>query len=209
MIRTILFDFGGVVVTLSYQEAVKRFMEIGLTDAPEVLNPYKQTSFLGDFESGLIGKEDFRRKLSDAVGRELTMSDCAYCLMGFIEVTPLKNLDKIVELRNRGYRVAVLSNTNPFIMEWANSSDFSLYGKPVGDYFDAMYLSYKLHGMKPDERVFRKVLEGEGLNADEVLFLDDGARNIEVAKNMGFRTLLATDSEKWITQIEDILADDK
>ena len=33
MIKNIVFDFGGVVVALSHEQAVKRFEEIGAKDA--------------------------------------------------------------------------------------------------------------------------------------------------------------------------------
>ena len=48
MIKTIAFDLGGVVVTLDQPQAVNRFKEIGLADAEQRLDPYKQTGIFGD-----------------------------------------------------------------------------------------------------------------------------------------------------------------
>jgi FMN phosphatase YigB (HAD superfamily) len=37
MIKNIIFDFGGVIVTIDQQQAVRRFEEIGLKNAAECL----------------------------------------------------------------------------------------------------------------------------------------------------------------------------
>ena len=40
LIRNIAFDLGGVVIALSYEQAVKRFEEIGLSDARKHLDAF-------------------------------------------------------------------------------------------------------------------------------------------------------------------------
>ena len=42
MIRNILFDLGGVIMTIDQPQAVRRFKEIGLSDAETRLDPYTQ-----------------------------------------------------------------------------------------------------------------------------------------------------------------------
>ena len=37
MIKNIIFDLGGVIVTLDPQEAIRRFLELGLQDAVKQL----------------------------------------------------------------------------------------------------------------------------------------------------------------------------
>ena len=46
-INTIIFDFGGVIVRLSSDEAVKRFRELGLADAQQRLDKYHQSGIFG------------------------------------------------------------------------------------------------------------------------------------------------------------------
>ena len=61
---------------------------------------------------------------------------------------PQRNLEAILDLRAKGYKVCLLSNTNPFMMQWANR-DFDGQGHPIGYFFDALYLSYECKVMKP------------------------------------------------------------
>ena len=132
MIRNLIFDMGGVVFDLGYEQAVRRFGEIGVGDARTMLDASIQTGIFGDLEGGRISCEAFRRGLSAHVGRELSLEQCDYAWKGYILALPQRNLDKLRELRSRGYRLFLLSNTNPFITRWAHSQQFSLAATPAG-----------------------------------------------------------------------------
>ena len=60
MIKNIVFDLGGVIMTIDQEEAVRRFKELGLANAERHLDPYTQTGIFGDIEEGKITAEDFR-----------------------------------------------------------------------------------------------------------------------------------------------------
>ena len=42
MIKTVIFDMGGVIITLDENEAGKRFIELGMKEFAEKMDPYKQ-----------------------------------------------------------------------------------------------------------------------------------------------------------------------
>ena len=206
MIKTILFDMGGVVITLAQPQAIERFKALGLKDAEQRLDAYTQQGIFGDLESGKITDEDFRRELSVLVGRELTWQECLNAWKGYCGDVPKRNLRKMKELRERGYRVVLLSNTNPFMMSWVMSNEFDGEGHSLAYYLDAAYESYKCGAMKPDAKFFNAVIEGERLIPSETLFIDDGPRNIEAAKALGIQTLLVENGEDWTGKLEDILS---
>ncbi len=200
-IRNIAFDLGGVVVALSYEQAVKRFEELGLKDARQRLDAFEQRGIFGDLESGRITAEDFRRELSVLIGRELTMEECGTAWKGYVDHVPERNLKALLSLRARGYKVCLLSNTNPFIMQWA-SNDFDGEGHPISDFFDALYLSYECQVMKPRREIFEMMLRGQESLPEETLFVDDGPRNVETASAMGMHTLCPVNNEDWIPALE-------
>ncbi|MDY3847351.1 MAG: HAD family phosphatase [Prevotella sp.] len=205
MIKTILFDMGGVVLTLAQPQAIERFKALGLKDAEQRLDAYTQQGIFGDLEAGKISDEDFRRELSKLVGRELTWEECCHAWRGYCKDVPQRNLQKMQELRERGYRVVLLSNTNPFMMSWVMSDQFDGNGHSLMHYLDAAYESYKCGAMKPDPRFFNAVIEGEHLVPSETLFLDDGPRNIEAAEALGIHGLLVNNGEDWTGRIEEVL----
>lgn len=203
-IRNIAFDLGGVVLALSFEQAVKRFEEIGLADARQRLDAFEQKGIFGDLESGRISAEDFRRELSLLVGRELSMDDCYQAWHGYVDHVPKRNLEAILSLRAKGYKVCLLSNTNPFMMQWADN-DFDGEGHPIGYFFDAMYLSYECQTMKPRREIFEMMLKGQQAQPEETLFVDDGPRNVEAAKALGMQTLCPQNNEDWIEPLEAML----
>lgn len=104
--KNIAFDLGGVVLAMSYENAVKCFEEIGS-----------------------ISTEEFRKELSALIGREVSADDCYYAWHGYVENVPQRNLEALLELRSAGYKVCLLSNTNPYMMQWARSTEFD--GSPA------------------------------------------------------------------------------
>ena len=205
LIRNIAFDLGGVVIALSYEQAVKRFEEIGLSDARKHLDAFCQQGIFGDLEKGLITPEQFRTEISRLVGRELSHDECRYAWHGYVEAVPQRNLQMLLKLRQLGYKVCLLSNTNPYMMQWAMSNEFDGNGHSIEYYFDHLYLSYQCKQMKPSPEIFRMMLEGQQSTPEETLFIDDGQKNIEAAKALGIQTLFPKNNEDWTAPLAKLL----
>ncbi len=200
--HNIAFDLGGVVIALSYENAIRRFEEIGLTDARQHLDAFHQHGIFGDLESGRISAEVFRAELSKIIGRQLTMDECFYAWHGYVESVPQRNLDMLLRLRQQGYKVCLLSNTNPFMMQWACSPAFDGGHHSIDYYFDRLYLSYECKVMKPSPEIFRMMLEGQQTTADETLFIDDSPNNCAAAEALGIHTLCPQNNEDWIPALK-------
>lgn len=205
VIKNIVFDLGGVIMTLDPAEALRRFKALGLSDAERYLDAYTQSGIFGNLEEGKITAEDFRSKLSSLTGHELTFDECKHAWLGYRKDVPQRNLDLLKELRAKGYRLILLSNTNPFMMDWALSSEFDGKGSSLNDYFDALYLSYRLGIMKPAPDFFRQVLDNENILPEETLFVDDGPRNVEAAGKLGFMTMCPDDGSDWTGELRSLL----
>lgn len=205
VIKNIVFDLGGVIMTLDPAEALRRFKALGLSDAERYLDSYTQSGIFGNLEEGKITAEDFRSKLSSLTGHELTFDECKHAWLGYRKDVPQRNLDLLKELRAKGYRLILLSNTNPFMMDWALSSEFDGKDSSLNDYFDALYLSYRLGIMKPAPDFFRQVLDNESILPEETLFVDDGPRNVEAAGKLGFITMCPDNGSDWTGELRSLL----
>lgn len=200
-IRTIIFDMGGVIITIDQQEAVRRFKALGLQDAEQQLDPYTQGGIFGDLEAGRITAEEFRIALSKQVGRELSYDECRHAWLGYCGDVPQRNLQLLTRLRQEGYRLILLSNTNPYMMSHVLSPAFDGSGHPLSQYLDALYMSFEMKVMKPDETFFRRVLMAEQTIPSECLFVDDGPRNVAVASQIGINTFCPKNGEDWTKEI--------
>lgn len=206
-IRNIVFDLGGVLIDLDHAQAVRRFEEIGVADAEQLLDPYEQKGFFLELENGKIDTETFCRKLCEHTGKSLSYEAICYAWMGFIRQVPQYKLDFLLELR-QAYRVYLLSNTNPIIQSWARSEAFTSAGRPISAYFDKMYTSYEVGGTKPAVAIFQRMIEDAPLIPGETLFVDDGRSNIQVGKELGFHTYQPENGEDWREAVLQILKED-
>ena len=205
MIKNLVFDLGGILFSQEYEKAIRRFEEIGVKNIRDILQPFAQVGFFGDLESGRISADEYRQRLSELAGRELSTEECVYAWKGYVGDMPRRNLKALRQLRSEGYRLVLLSNTNPFMMMWAMSPEFDGEGHPLSDYFDACYLSYECRLMKPDAEFFRLVLNRENIHPDETIFIDDSRQNTDAAQALGIHTLTAKGNAEWVDELRDML----
>lgn len=201
MIKNIVFDFGGVIADLDKQKAVEAFKSLGIQEAEKYLDPYLQSGAFLEVENGKTDAAGFIAAMQELSGRKLSFAQVQDAWLAFITGISRKKLDYILSLRDRHYNTYLLSNTNPFIMDWACSERFP-WGLPLDAYFDKMYFSYKAGFTKPDERIFKYMLEDSGIKPDETLFVEDGKANIDTAGKLGFRTYCPLNGEDWRMAVE-------
>ena len=82
-------------------------------------------------------------------------------------------------------------------MSWACSPDFSSKKKPLNDYCDKLYLSYQVGHTKPAPEIFDYMVNDCNIIPSETLFVDDGASNIQIGKELGFETFQPKNGEDW------------
>ena len=76
MIKNLIFDLGGVVITLDHDEAVRRFTDMGIRDAADILNPYTQSGVFGELEEGAITASEFVDAMCEMLGRKVSYEEC-------------------------------------------------------------------------------------------------------------------------------------
>ena len=179
MIKNIVFDFGGVIADISRDKAVQAFFKIGLKDAEIRLDKYHQTGIFQELEEGKLSVDEFRKELSKLCSRELTIEEVQQAWMGFITGIDIRKLDYILELK-KSYRIYILSNTNPYVMSWACSPQFSSQGKSLADYCEKLYLSYQIGYTKPEPEIFNFMIKDSKITPSETMFVDDGSVNIGI-----------------------------
>ncbi len=197
MIKNLVFDFGGVIVDFEFSRALAAFERVGLKNPTEYLDSFHQRGFFMELESGRIGADAFVRRLSECAEREVSYAEAREAWLGFFLMpVPPERLACLEELR-RDYRLYVLSNTNPFVMDWARSSEFSPAGKPLDAYFDKLYLSYEMKCMKPAREIFDRMASDAQLIPAETLYIDDSAANAAAGAALGYRTLCPESNADW------------
>lgn len=204
MIKNIVFDFGGVIAPISRDKAVEAFVRLGLADADSRLDKYHQTGIFQELEEGRINDKVFQEKLGELCGRKLEWEETQNAWLGFFTTVNEEILTYLEELRS-SYKLYVLSNTNPYVMGWACSEHFSKTGKPLSQYVEKLYLSYEIGYTKPDERIYRFLLNDASLNPAETLFVDDGYANAKAGEKLGMHVFVPENGEDWREKLKNVL----
>ena len=95
-----------------------------------------------------------------------------------------------LELKRRGFLTAILSNMGDNVLE-NMKREFAWLAR-----FDVLVWSFQLHMAKPEPAIYEHVLEELGVRAEEALFLDDRAVNVEAARALGMRAIQFSSVEK-------------
>ncbi len=204
MIKNLVFDFGGVIADIDKNKAIRAFKKLGMENIEDYIGLYAQKGIFLEVEDGQISDVSFCEKLSDVVGRKLSYEEVKQAWLGFFVGIEEYRLDYIEKLRSQ-YNLYILSNTNPFVQSWAQSTEFSSKGRSLRDYFDEIYTSYEIGYIKPAPEIFKYMIKDANLVPEETLFIDDGASNIKIAKELGFQTYLVAEGEDWRDNITQLL----
>jgi putative hydrolase of the HAD superfamily len=190
MIKNLIFDWGGVVLTLDKDLCIKNFADVvGIPDFNEYLTPYLQKGFFAAYENGDITDEEFVEEIKKISNKaDVGYKEVEYALDSFLQEIPQYKVDLINELAKK-YNLYILSNNNPICWRISERMFDELSGHTVKELFKQVFLSYRLNLSKPGKEIFLKVIEEAGFDPSESLFIDDAQANVETAASVGFKTL--------------------
>lgn len=191
-----MFDFGGVIVDLDQRRCEESFIRLGVRDIGQYIDKYCQNGLFRELELGTVKIEDFHDAVRGLCGFGVRDEDIDRAWCDFLIDIPSYRLEFIKNLKKEGHRVILLSNSNAIhYSKWIQPYFDRLGGMDL--FFDAVYFSHQLHLAKPNANIFQYVLKKEDERAENILFLDDGAQNIEMARSIGFKTHLVKEREDW------------
>lgn len=203
-ITTLIFDLGGVLLNLDKPRCVANFENIGIDVMEDLLSLTHQQGFVLDFELGLISASEFRDKLREFTPKTITDEQLNDAWNSFLVNIPSEKLELLRQLKKK-YKILMLSNTNELSYNYTVDQMIQVNGNKLEDYFDACYLSYKLHLAKPNPEIFHFLLKDANINPQNCLFLDDGKSNIETAQGLGFKTYFTKTHEDLTPIFETVI----
>lgn len=195
-IKNVIFDLGGVVINLDRDRAVRALEELGLKDADSMLGLYgQQEPFLG-LETGERSTAEFFDIIRSRVRPGVTDTQIADAFNQFLVSLPIERLAMLRRMRLAGFRIFILSNTNPVMFNTWIDRAFRQEGGSVNDYFDGIVVSYEELMCKPNVDIFTNLMRRYGLNPSETLMLDDSDKNCRAASEAGAHAFRIGNTDK-------------
>ena len=190
MIKTIIFDLGGVLVSLDREKCLENFSRnLGFDNFGDYLNAYAQKGFFAKYENGDIDSVEFREEIKKRCTRENVQDEeidlAFFTFLTHVDTYKVKLLMKL----KKKYHLLLLSNVNP--IGWGKSCElfYDANGIDIEDVFEKLYLSFKVNASKPGKEIYEHLINDSGINPAETLFIDDSQANIEAGSQMGLNTL--------------------
>jgi FMN phosphatase YigB (HAD superfamily) len=179
----LIFDLGKVLVDFDYSIAARKIAARS-THAPEDLHFFLGNSpVLIQYETGLISRADLFKSVHLATGFQGTLEEFGgYFAEIFSEIKEMIALHS--ELRRRGYRTYIFSNTNDLAIEHVRR-DFPFFVD-----FDGYIFSYEVGAMKPQARIYEAMEKLCGRRGADLIYIDDRAENVAAGALRGWRTIL-------------------
>lgn len=177
-----IFDLGGVLL-LDF-DTIGRMADV-LSIPREVLekdyNEYEKPMI-----EGFMSTDDYYRHLELHFGVKVDEDLFSTCFQPFTVNSLMLSLAD--GIRAQGGRCVIGSNT--FAPHWPY-----LFSSGVGVHFDAHYASHLMNISKPDPEFWLCILEREGYQPEEAVFIDDNAENIAGAASVGIDAFHYTSDE--------------
>ena len=183
--KNIIFDFGGVILNLDYQRTINEFKNLGLNDFEQRYTQLAQTDLFDMLERGEASPDEFRAGLREAFTNQVTDQELDTAWNAMLLDLPSARLDWLQSIRV-GRNISLLSNTNEIHIACFESEMKLQHGfENLSGFFDTVYYSSRVGMRKPDVEIFEMVIEKEGYNPSETLFIDDSPQHIAGAKKAG------------------------
>lgn len=188
-IRTILFDFGNVLIDIDIPGTKQRMEAFLRTDIAQKEGLRRITPLVHAYETGMMGTDTFVSNLLQMARPDITSADIVTVWNSMLIGIPPHRLTMLEKLKEN-YQVLLLSNTNTLHINWIHAYMNDTYGENQFEtrYFHHVYFSHEIGYRKPQESAFLYVVEDAGITPSGTLFIDDMAENIHTAASLGFQT---------------------
>ena len=178
MINTIIFDFGDIFINLNHQKAVTEFQKLGLETWHEDLKVKNSL-----FEIGKISENQFLESFQNYLPNA-SLSAIRAAWNSIIGDFPESRLE-FLQILSQKYRLFLLSNTDAIHIQHFEETVGLSFLADFYKCFEQVYFSFEIGMRKPDEAIFKHLIQNHNLSEKRTLFVDDKKENTDAAEKLG------------------------
>ncbi|MHB8669248.1 MAG: HAD-IA family hydrolase [Acidimicrobiales bacterium] len=206
MIRAVLFDLGGVVLSSPFEAFARYEAERGLPDrflrTLNATNPHDNA--WARLERNAVGFDEFCDLFeaeARAAGGELNAREVFALLVG--DVRPA--MAEAVRRCRARMRTGALTNNWLLDGEGTGASASAGPMSQIKDLFHVVVESSRVGLRKPDPAIYHLACEELGVPPTETVFLDDLGQNLKPARQLGMTTIKVDDPDDAIADLESVV----
>ena len=184
MIKNLIFDVGGVLFDYRWKEM---FMDYGLDEdnairvGTQMFNDPDRTWDI--FDLGIKSDEEIADIFCKKYPGDEDVIRWFIRHGEYMQVPRPKVWKKVHELKQKGYKIYILSNYPESLFKKHTEYAYFL------DDIDGLMVSYMIHKAKPAEDIYKALCDKYGLDRSESIFFDDRSENVEGAVKFGMKSV--------------------
>ena len=191
----VVFDLGKVLVDFDYSIAACRIASQSAATIENLHEFLGNSSILVELESGQLTRQEFFEQVQAITGFRGGIGEFSEFFADiFTEIPEMVKLH--AELRQRGLKTYIFSNTNDLAVEHIQRNF------PFFRNFEGYIYSYKVGAMKPDAKIYEALEQLAGRRGAEIIYLDDRTENVSGGLARGWHAILHESPEKSRTALE-------
>lgn len=204
MIKSIIFDLGGVLVDLDVDSCKKAFRDdVGYMQIDNDLDACHQQGIIGMLEEGLITKDEFHVAILAQSNPGVTAQEVDRSFRKILKgIAPYKV--ELLKRLSKEYDLYILSNNNEVCFPKCQKI-FADAGIPMDAYFRKYLCSYQIQALKPSLKFYQDSIKELGIKPEESIFIDDSQRNVDGAIAAGLPAIWydpATDLRECLAKMD-------
>lgn len=188
MIENILFDLGGVLLTIDMYKTTGAFTSLGWQQASMHSISNSGYPVFENLETGKDNAEQFRENIRKVLPGKASDEEIDQAWNAMLVDFPSDILKYVESLKPR-FKLYLLSNTNELHVKRFCEMFHAKFGYHFENLFVKAYFSNEIGFRKPDSRAYISVLNDAGIRPEDTLFVDDLKLNTEAAGQLGFNVL--------------------
>jgi len=182
MIKSIVFDFGWVINKLGNLK-----ISLDKIQYKSDLEYQKFIDFSGEafIKSHLYEIDDLFEKIREFYNVDLTNEEICK-----LTIDPNVQVIELAKRLSKNYDLYIFTSIHKDLM------NVFLQENPIGKYFKDIIQTCKEHLSKKDIHLYERLIYKTWYKAEEILFIDDGQKNLDLAKKVEIKTILFQSVEK-------------
>ncbi|MGZ5061038.1 MAG: HAD family hydrolase [Usitatibacter sp.] len=179
----LLFDLGGVVMSLDWERAFSRWAEHSGESAEALRKRYRFDQAYERHERGEIDEREYFAALRDSLSIDITDAQWAEGWESIFVDPIAPTVDAIARVKDR---IPAYAFSN------SNAAHYAVWSRQFADalaHFRKVYVSSELGMRKPERAAFDTIARDIGVPAPRILFFDDTIENVEGARAAGLQAV--------------------
>jgi len=193
---TIFFDWSGVIADDNGDEFIRQsLLDVGATKTQ--ITKILRKDF-NDFMCGNLSEDEYWNILKNKYRLNIP-NHYSGVFDKWKGIVPNNDMTAILEeIKNKGIKISLITNIIKPIFDIINELGYY-------DIFNDTIASCEVNLIKPHPEIYELAIKRMGAKTKESIFIDDKQSNIDTAINMGFKTILAKNSQQICLELRSII----